>query len=391
MDQLSVRNAIDRWMRTPTAALGAATLLSMMTLAGGCGAIAYEESVRHREDPAVQRKLEPYGKIYYLDGAGNLGFGQDTVPRALHAAGFRGDVEVYVWTSFTGPLGDQLIRFNARVHGQELSKRIQAYRRRYPTTPVYLIGLSAGTGVATWAVGDLPGDMHVDGMALLGSSLASNYDMTACLQRIRGDVTVYYSDRDGVLNGFIPITGTIDGQHFVEPAGLVGMRLPPRANEQTRRLYKEKIRNIGWRPAFAKYGYVGGHTDGTSFDFVRCIVAPQMIPSLTGSPLTPTHQSEEPTVEPMTEPTSPSDQAVTRVKITPTDESTPRESDEHKTRSGETIIRSSDDASDETHASQKALPESLDQREQKNSDSGPNADNESPTDEAPDAATQPAE
>lgn len=376
MNRRNEGHVTDRCVRSVWAAVRLASVLTLaMVVCSGCGAIAYKEAVQHREDPAVQRKLEPHGKIYYLDGAGNLGFGQDTVPRALRAAGFRGDVEVYVWTTFTGPLGDQLIRFNARVHGQELSKKIIAYRRQYPTTPIYLIGLSAGTGVATWAVGDLPADIHVDGMALLGSSLASSYDMTACLRHIRGDVTVYYSDRDGVLNGFIPITGTIDGQHFVEPAGLVGMRLPPRANDQTRRMYKEKIRNIGWRPAFAKYGYVGGHTDGTSYDFVRYIVAPQMIPTLTKPTLETPVQPTEPTIEPVSEPVP---AGVTRVRVTPPDEpkqAAPKHISEEKSSNGEMTIRPSDEAPTREPVPE-TLPKSLDTPEN-NGDSGPGVQNDS--------------
>ena len=45
--------------------------------------------------------FERYGKVYYLDGAGNLGYGQDTVPKALRVAGFKGDIEIFQWTSYT--------------------------------------------------------------------------------------------------------------------------------------------------------------------------------------------------------------------------------------------------------------------------------------------------
>ena len=228
-------------------------------------------------DTRKPNRWERYGKVYYLDGAGNLGFGQDTVPRALRAAGYRGDFEPVIWTSFSGPLGDQVIRINARIKADELSKRIIRYRRRFPNTPVYIIGLSAGTGVAVWAVENLPNGMMIDDMVLLGSSLASNYDMTKCLRHVKGKVYVLYSSRDAILTGFIPLTGTIDGSYFVQPAGLIGLYPPDRASSETRQLYRAKVVNIGWRPSFERYGYAGGHTDATSYAFVKYFIAPKLL------------------------------------------------------------------------------------------------------------------
>ncbi len=222
-------------------------------------------------------RWEKYGKVYYLDGAGNLGFGQDTVPRALRAAGFRGDFESVIWTTFTGPLGDQVIRINARLKANDLSKRIISYRRRYPSAPVYIIGLSAGTGVAVWAVEDLPAGMMVDDIVLLGSSLSNNYDMTKCLRHVKGKVYVLYSSRDAILTSFIPLTGTIDGSYFVQPAGLTGMYPPEHASRETIELYRKKLVNIAWRPSFERLGYAGGHTDATSYAFVKYFIAPRLL------------------------------------------------------------------------------------------------------------------
>ena len=222
-------------------------------------------------------RFERFGKVYYIDGAGNLGFGQDTVPEGLRAAGFQGDVENFIWTTFTGPLGDQLIRINPRLRADGLKTEIMRYRRRYPDAPVNIIGLSAGTGVAAFAVESLPKAVMVDNIVMLGSSLASNYDMTACLEHVKGRVYFLYSSRDAVLTGFIPVTGTIDGQYLVEPAGSIGMRMPPGRLKQTAELYREKIVNVPWQPSFERYGYAGGHTDGTSLRFVKYYIAPKLL------------------------------------------------------------------------------------------------------------------
>lgn len=222
-------------------------------------------------------RWERYGKVYYLDGAGNLGFGQETVPRALRAAGWRGDFESIIWTSFTGPLGDQLIRINAKLKAEDLTKKIVSYRKRHPDAPIFIIALSAGTGVATWAVENLPDDLMVDTMVFLGSSLASNYNMTRCLRHVKNKIYVFYSDRDAILTSFIPVTGTIDGSYFIQPAGIVGFKAPNDLSPEDRRLYDEKIVNIPWRPEFERYGYAGGHTDGTNYEFVRYFIAPKLL------------------------------------------------------------------------------------------------------------------
>jgi len=220
---------------------------------------------------------ERYGKVFYLDGAGNLGYGEDTVPRALRAGGFRGDVEIVVWTSYTGPLGDQMIRINARLRAEKLTKKIIEYRQRYPHTPLYIMGLSAGTGVAVWAVENLPAEMQVDTIVLLSSSLSTNYDMTKCLRHVKDRVYVLSSPHDKILKTFIPVTGTIDGSYFTQPAGIVGMYPSEKITREGMNLYKEKLVNIPWRPTFERLGNAGGHMDATSYSFMSHYIVPNLL------------------------------------------------------------------------------------------------------------------
>jgi pimeloyl-ACP methyl ester carboxylesterase len=228
------------------------------------------------------------GLALYLDGAGNLGYGQDSVPQGLRAAGFRGDIENIMWTSFTGPLGDQVIRANAFLRADEVTRKIVKFRKNYPNAPVYVIGLSAGTGVAVWGVERLPADVHVDSMVLLGSSLSSTFNMSKCLRHVKNKVFVLTSPQDAVLSGFIPVTGTIDGAYLVEPAGLVGLKPPANLKAEDRKAYQEKIVMIPWRSSFETLGNAGGHTDATSYSFVKEFIARHLLNI--GQPLS-THPS----------------------------------------------------------------------------------------------------
>jgi len=212
---------------------------------------------------------ERFGKTYYLDGAGNWGFGVAEVASGLRAAGYQGHVEVYLWTTSFNPAIDQVNRPMAHLRAAILTGKIQDYLRRYPDNDVNIIALSAGTGVAVWAVEALEPPFKVNNMILLGSSLSYDYDMRKALRHIKGKVIVYYSPHDSVLEGPVRWLGTIDGKVGVDSAGLAGLH-PPGGGQG-------KIINIGWSPRFLKYGWTGAHTDCTSESFVRAELAKYIV------------------------------------------------------------------------------------------------------------------
>jgi pimeloyl-ACP methyl ester carboxylesterase len=215
------------------------------------------------------------GKTYYIDGAGNWGFGVTEVARALDEAGYKGSVEAFLWTTSFNPAIDQVNRPAAHLRAAGLSDKIRGYLKTYPDNDVHIISLSAGTGVGTWAVEALPKGYRIKNMVLLGSSLSSTYDMTRAFEHIKGRVYVFYSSYDPILSGPVRILGTIDGS-TEDAAGLVGLH--PRAG------YKGRVVNIPWRPEYAEYGWAGGHTDCTSEPFVQRFVAPYIMGSPEGRP-----------------------------------------------------------------------------------------------------------
>lgn len=204
---------------------------------------------------------ERFGKTFYLDGAGNWGFGASEVPAGLRSAGYQGDVEIYVWTTSFTPLLDQLNRPAAHLRAAGLSDKIARYCRRYPQNKLNIVALSAGTGVAIWAVEALPADVKVHNVVLLGSSLSSRYDVSKALRNMTGRIYVYHSRDDSVLDAAVRVVGTIDGSIGDDSAGLVGLR-PPKGMEN-------RVVNVGWSSRWLSVGWAGGHTDCTSERFVR--------------------------------------------------------------------------------------------------------------------------
>jgi len=246
-------------MRPIISILVIATALSIPT---GC-----HSSSRVQQGPL----REQFGKTFYLDGAGNWGWGQTSVAEGLRRAGYRGDTEVFLWTTSLVPLIDQWNIIAARIRAHSLAAKIAGYHRRYPGTKINIIALSAGTGVAAWAIEDLPQDITVSNLVMLGSSLSHNYDIRKALAKITGSIYVYYSPLDGILPHTFVI-GTIDGRHGVEAAGMVGLDVPPGD--------ENRIVNIAWSPDARKLGWEGGHVDATNPIFVANEIAPRILTPL---------------------------------------------------------------------------------------------------------------
>jgi len=207
---------------------------------------------------------EQFGKTFYLDGAGNWGFGAAEVPSGLREAGYKGNVEIYVWTTSLMPLVDQLNIPAAKLRAAALADRIKAYRRRFPDNELNLIALSAGTGVAAWAVESLDQNTKINNLVLLASSLSHDYDMTRALKHMTGKIYVYHSPHDEVLAA-VPLIGTIDGKRGVQTVGQVGLRTPPGA--------AGRIVNTPWSRKYVHLGWTGSHTDCTRKPFVREVIA----------------------------------------------------------------------------------------------------------------------
>ncbi|TWT41794.1 hypothetical protein RAS1_29170 [Phycisphaerae bacterium RAS1] len=224
-----------------------AGLMLAATLLVGCG-------------PAFGPKAAN-GVTFYCPGAGNSDFGDAGVREGLERAGYDGEVAAILWTISFNVAIDQALKFNAHLGGSKLASYIREYKRQYPDGAINIVGLSAGTGVAVWALEELDGKIKVDNVVLLGSSLSHKYDVSKALRSVSGKIYCYYSPNDAILAGPMKVFGTIDGVFLTEGAGSVGLQPPPSG--------KDRVINVRWRPEFQQYGYAGGHTDSTSAPFVR--------------------------------------------------------------------------------------------------------------------------
>ena len=214
------------------------------------------------------RPAEAFGKTFYLDGAGNWGFGTFDVPAGLKDAGYAGDVEIYLWTTSLVPLIDQINIVGAKLRAGALTRRIERYRRRYPDNNINLIALSAGTGVVIWAIEGLHEETKVHNVVLLSSSLSHNYDASKALEHMTGNIFAYHSPNDDILS-VVTVVGTIDGRRGVKSVGQVGLEAPDGM--------EHRVVNVPWNRKYIRYGWTGAHTDCTRKDFVREVLAKHFV------------------------------------------------------------------------------------------------------------------
>lgn len=218
------------------------------------------------------------GYVYYLDGAGGgklLTNWSGGVRDGLTDAGYDGAGEMFSWETGMGVVADQVASESfKRQKAAELVDRICAFHREHPNSKISLVGLSAGTVIAVFALEALPMNVPIDNVVLLSGSLSANHDLSAALRRVRGKMYITSSTRDTVLEAFLPLTGTADRAAGTnDTIGADGPEMPPGASAATRALYAERIVEVPWNPEFEAYGDFGAHTDTVKRPFVQHVVS----------------------------------------------------------------------------------------------------------------------
>lgn len=249
----------------------------LLILSSGC---ATTPSGMPKPLPDRQARMR-HGYLYYLDGAGG-GTAQSNwaagVRQGLLAAGYPGAGEMFSWETGKGLMADQdaSVKYK-RAKAAKLAKEIPKQLAAYPAAPIDLLGFSAGTAEAIFALEALPTDVYVNNVVLLGTSISENYDLTKALGHVRGKVYLYTSTHDRMLSVLMPFSGTADRKFDDPGAGIRGFVLPKHADATTRQLYKEKIVTIDWAKTLEKDGDYGRHFDNIKMPFIRDHVAPLLM------------------------------------------------------------------------------------------------------------------
>ncbi|MFO8012790.1 MAG: hypothetical protein R6X20_05725 [Phycisphaerae bacterium] len=238
-------------------------LAAAVLAAGGC-------NEAHRADRHTD--AHEYGRVYLLSGAGGMMGECDRIRDGLKQGGARRPIETFHW-SRGGVLTDQTGVEANRRKARQLARRIEAFKRVSPGAPVHLIGVSAGTGLVVWALEDLEPGVDATAGILISSSLDTRYDLSEALANTRDGIYSFKSVADTVLSLGVTWAGTVDRNGGLA-GGLVGFATPAGASEETKRLYKEKLHEIGWWPGDTVLGHLGDHLGATNPAYVKEKVAP---------------------------------------------------------------------------------------------------------------------
>jgi len=235
----------------------------------GCSQVAPDRDVRMTR-----------GYVYYLDGAGGGGLmnWSGGVREGLAAAGYDGAGEMFGWETGLGLVADQTSSESyKRRKAAELAGKIREYTHSHRGAPVTLMGLSAGTAVAVFALEALPLGHDVENVVLLSGSLSAGYDLTKALHHVRGRMYIFTSPRDAVLGFLLPFAGTADrASGTTDTIGMQGVRVPANPSYETRREYG-KVVEVPWNEKFKDYGHQGGHLGSVKARFIEAVVAPLVL------------------------------------------------------------------------------------------------------------------
>jgi hypothetical protein len=234
--------------------------------------------LKYRSDRKERLK---HGCTFYFDGAGggtkksNYALG---VVQGMLAAGYRGAGEIVSWETGKGLIKDQdaSVAYK-RSKAKEGAASIQSYQKKHPGAPVNLLGFSAGTAEAIFALEVLPETAKVDHVVLLGTSISRDYDMTEALKRVKHKLYIFTSTHDRMVGTMMKFSGTADRKFHDPGAGIKGFVLPAGASAATRKLYAEKIVTIPYSEDFRKDGDKGHHFDNVKMEFIRDHVAPLLM------------------------------------------------------------------------------------------------------------------
>lgn len=226
--------------------------------------------------PDRQERMK-YGYIFYLDGAGG-GTAQKNwsagVVKGMLEGGYQGAGEMFSWETGKGLVADQDASVaDKRAKAKELAAKIRKQSQAFPEAPVHILGFSAGTAVAVFALEELPPGVQVENVVLLGASISNDYPLAKALKQVRGKLFLFTSKRDRMLSFLMGFSGTAD-RKFAPGAGETGFILPDHANAATKKLYAEKIVTIPWTQAMKAAGDDGRHFDNVKAPFIRDYIAP---------------------------------------------------------------------------------------------------------------------
>jgi pimeloyl-ACP methyl ester carboxylesterase len=216
------------------------------------------------------------GLTIVLPGIEGLGPLNWSIACGLADGGFPGAILVYDWTTGFWPLFALHLRARGRNRRQAglIAQLVADYQMRFPGRPVHLVGHSGGAALAVWTLEMLPDHCQIASAVLLGAALSPSYNLANALRRVYRAIWNYWSPIDFIfLAAGTLVFGTVDSRHTVA-AGCRGFSMSQSAGQEVEWLYRNRLRQLCYRPRMLQQFHLGGHFGWANSVFVAEAVVP---------------------------------------------------------------------------------------------------------------------
>ncbi len=194
--------------------------------------------------------------------------------RGLQKGGVADAAQIIDWTGETRGLAALGNVARNRAQADALARRLTELYRVDPRIRIILTSHSGGTGIAVWALEQLPADVKVDRLLLLASALSPTYDLSRALAHVRVGAYAFYSEYDTVVLRYGTLAfGTIDRQQ-VPAAGYAGFAVPQSADP----VQYAKFHQYPYDRSWMRLGNTGDHIGTLEPAFAEAVLAPLLTP-----------------------------------------------------------------------------------------------------------------
>lgn len=226
--------------------------------------------------------------LLHLPGIGGHRSIDDSLVRGLQQGTIGPLTEIYDWTHGDFGMPALVAVQQNRAEAKKIAEKITQLARENPNRRIFLSSHSGGTGLAVWALEELPEGVMIDTLLMIAPALSPQYDLSKALRHVRTRAYTFNSTLDIILSFGTQQFGTMDRQNTTS-AGFGGFAVLPSADAKQ----YAKLVQIPYDPSWMMLGNAGGHVGAMNRLFARTIVAPLL---LTGK------LPQLPTTQPATQP-----------------------------------------------------------------------------------------
>lgn len=195
--------------------------------------------------------------------------------RAMRDAGVSAAIRCHEWTPLLGTFENLTSLQRNRYAALQTAAWIAEYSREHPQATIDLVGYSGGGGMAVLVAEALPPETPLRNVVLVQAAISPDYDLTAVLRRVRGQVVNLHAPLDWLILGAGTRTfGTLD-RKYTPSAGKDGFDLAKAVPDESLR---PRLVQRAWTAGDVLSGHTGMHGSIFNYTWNQRIVAPYLKP-----------------------------------------------------------------------------------------------------------------